>query len=70
MSNDTLFLTALPANDEADPKSYFKNDTLFRLSDSCLVDLRLGYEYCRTKGKTIRASHRRNILVKGMPVIE
>jgi hypothetical protein len=70
LSNNTLFLTAKPANKQPDPKRYFMYDTLFRLSDSCIVDLSLGYEYCRMKGKTIRASHKRNIHLKGMPVTE
>lgn len=70
VNNDTLFLTALPSNKQSDPKFYFKADTLFKLSDTCFVDLSLGYEYCKAKGRTIRASRKRDVHQKGMPVIE
>jgi len=68
--NDTVFLMALPASKQPDPKSYFRTDTLFKLSDTCFVDLSLGYEYCKTKGSTIMASRKRNVHKKGMPLIQ
>jgi len=70
--NDTIFLNAWPKEKQPDTTLYFHVDTLLIYSDSCLLDIPLGYEHIsiRDNQSTIFSSKRRNLNIKDRPVIK
>ncbi len=53
ISGDTLFLISNPKKLQKDTNALILNDTLMIEGDSCIIDLSLGYDYCKSKNNEI-----------------
>jgi hypothetical protein len=71
-TTNTIYLTAFPKSEQPDSNFYIKNDTLLIETNSCLLDVPLGYEYNieDTTQKVFYESKRRDMTKKGHPIIE
>jgi hypothetical protein len=49
LSGDTIFLKSFPKEQQKDTDFLSFSDTLIIDGDSCIIDLSLGYDYCKGK---------------------
>lgn len=49
LSGDTIFLKSFPKTRQTDSNFIMLTDTLLTDGDSCIIDLSLGYDYCKLK---------------------
>jgi hypothetical protein len=70
ISSDTIYLTPFPKTQQTDSNFYFPGDTLIVHSDTCLLDIHLGYEHIlmNPDQKIFHGSKKRDLSTIGRPI--